>query len=473
LLLKSRILYAASAMIAGFFAIVAAQSLPPAPENLRILTGVASKPKPPTPIPECVVPAAVGGAHGFFDALVRRAEHHCNWSLRSQEQLQSLVNSGLDATKYWTYNPSSDTHPHRQDAAKFVKPQHDRYHECTTVYGKVRFTGTAGAVVPKGTMLTRRSDGATYRTNVAATIGPEGTTALVRIDAANPNTYQAAAPAGTALDVAAVTGVTSTTAVEPKNDVIVRCADSMPIQYQLRMPLGNVKEDSLLVTWDWYYTPDWRENVGGLSSYKMFKVQPGWTMLAELRSRTSHSLSVGAHKENPGSKLGAEGRTSLIPFEPTGLGALPALGFDIHHSVWTRYWVEIKPHRPADEFTEWAALVCKPGQANNPCTGAGGRQIAPNPEPVHAGRWHMVSVWIADENREPVPVLYRAPISWPLVRREYEGMTRFDFELNTSDKPIAAEGPLTGYGRNVVVLRNYKLPSVPLTDTVIFKKPLR
>ena len=275
--MKSRIVYVASAMAVGFLALVSAQSSPPAPRNLRLVT---EKPKTPKPtLPECTVPPAAGGAHSFFDALVRRTEHYCNWSLRSQAQLQSLVNDDLDAAKYWTYDPGADKHPHKQDAAKFVKPQYDRYYECTTVYGKVRFTGTAGAVVPKGTILTRPSDGATYRTNVAATIGAGGTTDLVRIDAANPNTYQAAAPSGTVLNVARLNGVASTATVQPKNEVSVKCSDSMPIQYQLRMPLGNVTDDTMLLTWDWYYTPEWRENVGGLSWYKMFKLQEGWTML--------------------------------------------------------------------------------------------------------------------------------------------------------------------------------------------------
>jgi hypothetical protein len=130
--------------------------------------------------------------------------------------------------------------------------------------------------------------------------------------------------------------------------------------------------------------------------------------------------------------------------------------------------VEIKTFQSPDAFVEWNASVCKPGQSSNPCTGAGGKQIGPNPaDPL--GRWHMASVWIADENRGPVPVLYRAPFGWT-----GDGtIERFDFEFNVSDLPPAQTGPLVGYGRNVVVLHNYKLPGIPLTDTLIFKRPVR
>jgi hypothetical protein len=49
----------------------------------------------------------------------------------------------------------------------------------------------------------------------------------------------------------------------------------------------------------------------------------------------------------------------------------------------------------------------------------------------------------------------------------------FDFEFNTSCNPPPCQtGPLIGYGRNVVVLHNYALPTVdPEADADIFQKP--
>ena len=54
-----------------------------------------------------------------FDALVKRAEHLCNWSLRTQAQLDSLTADKRSI--YFTYQPSGDSYPNRQDAAKFFR----------------------------------------------------------------------------------------------------------------------------------------------------------------------------------------------------------------------------------------------------------------------------------------------------------------------------------------------------------------
>jgi hypothetical protein len=80
----------------------------------------------------------------------------------------------------------------------------------------------------------------------------------------------------------------------------------------------------------------------------------------------------------------------------------------------------------------------------------------------------MASVWIADQNRNPVAVMFRAPVGWTGDGR----IERFDFEFNTSDEAPAQAGPLVGYGRNVVVLHNYQLPNAPLNDPLIFKRPI-
>jgi hypothetical protein len=460
---------AALVIATGFLTIVAAAQIP-APKNLRI---VANSGTPISAPPACEVPPALGGANAFFDTLVRRSEHYCNWSLRHQGQLNSLTSDGDSA--YFTYNPTADAHAHRQQAAKFLKPQYDRYEACTLVYGKVNFTGTAGAVVPKGTVLTRLSDGRTYATNAAATIGSNGSTPEpIRIDVLGPNSFKGEAAGGTTLQVASTSGVNGTTTVDPKYPVKVKCSDSIPTKQQLRMPL-RIASGSVLISWDFYFTPEWRTNVADLSSYKIFKIQSGtgvsggwWTLLSHLAKRTDGATIGPYHSGISGGSGGhGDGVTSGKPFAPTGVGAQPANTFQLQHSVWTRFWVEIQTFQPPSAFTEWNSTYCKPGTTSNPCAGTAGTQIGPNPDDP-AGRWHMASVWIADQNRNPVAVMFRAPVGWTGDGR----IERFDFEFNTSDEAPAQAGPLVGYGRNVVVLHNYQLPNAPLNDPLIFKRPI-
>jgi hypothetical protein len=440
----------------------------PAPQNLRLVSNNSGAPVDAPPA--CEVPQALGGVHAFYDTLVRRSEHYCNWSLRHQGQLNSLTSEA--ESSYFTYNPAADNHPHRQDAARFFKAQYDRYHACDVIYGRVNFTGKSGVVVPKGTVLTRLSDGATYATNAAVTIGSNGTSESVRIDAVNPNNYKAEASSGTTLHVAATPGVNGTAAIDPKFPVKVKCSDSIPTRQQLKMPI-RVSSGSVLITWDFYFPPEWRNHVGELSAYKIFKVQSGtgvsggwWTLLSHLSKRSSEAAAIGPLHSGIAGDHG-DAVTAGKPFAPTGAGALPSNTFQLHHSVWTRFWVEIKAFQSPASFVEWNSAYCKPGTGNNPCSGAGGTQIGPNPEDP-AGRWHMASVWAADENRNPVTIMFRAPLAWTGDGR----IERFDFEFNTSEEPVAQTGPLVGYGRNVVVLRNYQLPNAPLNDTLIFKRPI-
>jgi hypothetical protein len=58
--------------------------------------------------------------HAYFDALAARPERRATYSLRDQAQLNGLVKAS--ASTFWTYAPSSDPHPRRQDAAKLFKP---------------------------------------------------------------------------------------------------------------------------------------------------------------------------------------------------------------------------------------------------------------------------------------------------------------------------------------------------------------
>ena len=90
---------------------------------------------------------------------------------------------------------------------------------------------------------------------------------------------------------------------------------------------------------------------------------------------------------------------------------------------------------PGSAFTEWS-------------------QVALNGAPL-TGPWDMVSLWIADEQRDPVRVLYRVP-----APRADPMLVEFRVALNTSTnnrRRPGTVGTLIAYARNIVVLHNAEL----------------
>lgn len=357
-----------TALLAAFLAcvtLVAAQPAPP--QNLRL----GNAPKAVAP-PECEVTPSALPAHAYYDALVKRTEHYCNWSLRSQAQLNGLVSDPV-ATNF-TYDPLNDNYADKQDAAKFV-----------------------------------RSEGG---------------------------------------------------------------SSSIPGSQQLKFNFRNAfgPSDTALLTWDWYWGKEFRTNRGAVTAYKMFQmVMDGhgwWTLMSRLAAASdSDTGEVGKASDEFRSGVLADGVVQRSPFYPTGMGAVDSRRssggeYGQRHSVWSRYWIEIRFLRPPSEFTEWSSAHL------------GGRPLGPNPEDPQ-GRWHMVSLWMADETRNAQRLLYRVPINWNSALNWEPTAITFRFEMNTSQDPLSLIGPLIGYGRNVVLLRNYSLPPVAETDSLIFQRPRR
>lgn len=358
--MNSRYSIATALLAIASLALVSAQGVPSAPRNLRIVAKNSSGPK----VPECVVAPGGGAQHAYFDSLVALPQHHCNWSLRSQEQLDSLTN--LRASSYFRYSPATDNYPTPQDAAKFYKPVDDQ-------------------------------------------IGKE--------------------------------------------------SDSIPGNQQLKMPIG-ISDGSVLITWDFWYGPEFRTNIGAIANYKMFQVRQGasnrwWTILNRwtLASGNGEVSRISNSMDGVNSSNWPAGMSQFKPFTPGGAGAVAPEEFSTYYGRWTRYWLEIRLNQPHTAFGEWMSQNSK-GVTGTPA------QLS--------GTWHMLSLWVADEQRAPQRVLYRVP--WTMVGAN-NSIGSFDFELNTSSAPPGQTGPLVGYGRNVVVLRNYQLPAVPETDTRIFVRP--
>jgi hypothetical protein len=241
---------------------------------------------------------------------------------------------------------------------------------------------------------------------------------------------------------------------------------SIPTTQQLRMSLPTqITSGTLLLTWDWYWGPEFRANRGGMNFYKMFHFLSGgkawWTMLQApaWASTTVPTEAAKVWDSFWGDPL-PNGAIQREPWHPTGLGAPDQRNKSgeqvaVFHGRWTRYWVEIKLLQPPEAFTDWKTA-----------TGATVQPNANDPE----GRWHMVSQWVADEGRDPQRVLYRIPVSFNA--NTSSRISRFDFEMNTS-QGSGFIGPWVGYGRNVVVLHNYSLPAAPESDKFIFQRPVK
>lgn len=352
----------ATAIVAGCLCVAASQG-PAPPRSLRL------SPDSTALAPPCEVPPATGGPHAYFDALVRRPEHYCNWSLRSQQQLNSLVADSVST--HFTYSPSTDSYPDKQDAAKFV-----------------------------------RSEGG---------------------------------------------------------------SSSIPTTQQLRFNLRKIQSGTALLTWDWYWGREFRENRGAVNFYKMFQMiidgHGWWTLMTGLTwASDSDTREIGKAWDSFRSGTLADGVVQREPWHPAGLGAVDQrrgspTQYPQHHSVWSRYWIEIRLLQPPTEFTEWSVAHL------------GGRPLSPNPDDAE-GRWHMVSLWMADENRSPQRLLYRVPVNWNAGLGWEPHLSMFKFEMNTSQPALSLTGPLIGYGRNVVILHNYRLPAVAESDTTLFQKPV-
>jgi hypothetical protein len=231
----------------------------------------------------------------------------------------------------------------------------------------------------------------------------------------------------------------------------VGSTESIPGNQQLRFPLA-VSDGSVLVTWDFWWGAEFKTNLGTLDVFKSFRVNSGtniegtdifWSLNDNFVKATA-AEDVSVHQEDLGDGLNlAPGVESEKPYSPTGASASPSRTFPTKLARWTRYWLEVRLNVPGSEFTEWSAAHL----GGTPLTGS----------------WAMCSLWIADEGRDPQRVIYRAPAA--VVGSM---LTDFRFLFNTSTNSPALAGPVVGYARDVVILRN---AAVNESDKVLFQRP--
>lgn len=245
-------------------------------------------------------------------------------------------------------------------------------------------------------------------------------------------------------------------------------AGQVSLRSTVRLPIGTEDGTTTLVTWDAWFGSEFRYESTGITNYKTFQfASPAKKIWFEVRTkfkgaeegrgkgnaartdRPNRRASAGgkgsaggekesgrkrAQKDNaekpeaasPASPVksahvdlglvdarayGAKG-TALGPNVENGGSLTPKAGnFTVRSEVWTRYWVLIEQR---------------------------------------ANDWDLVSLWVADEDHDPVQIIDRRQLS---VNGSVDA---FWLEYNTSSHGGANLGERVGYVRDVVMLRNAK-----------------
>jgi hypothetical protein len=233
---------------------------------------------------------------------------------------------------------------------------------------------------------------------------------------------------------------------------------------------------------------EFRVNCGGVTNFKTFQVQPGgkgwWTNMNNQgpvnnpgnnfpssvgftitdEFRSGHGKPIPPSIDQPN---GPDGMESSERVHPAGAGTLidPVAGLytqlnytkavPVDHSVWHRLIIEVRMDQPPSAFTSWSETYLN------------GVTLNSNPAVWTGGNWFMVSKWYMSETMDPTRVLYQVPMSG-LEEAYWAPIISFTFEMNTSKE--GAIGPMWGWGRNVLVLKNMYADE---NDTNLFRRPVR
>jgi hypothetical protein len=236
--------------------------------------------------------------------------------------------------------------------------------------------------------------------------------------------------------------------------------------------LGDVTTRALgstvVLTWDWFPSQEFRDNYGGITHIKMFQVVNGstawWTMMespapafnsGDPTAVFKHSDEMRADHSYGGPEGLTEFRAGIVPS-----GANTPLQYPgqqqrhtNYHSRWIRYWVEIRQGVPHTDFTDWNTLT--------------GQTLTANPYPDRGGLWFMMSLWIADEFNDAQRVVWRVPMNNGAAQAEqWVGRVRFEFDSSKT----GWIGPAYGYVRNFAVLHGANLNEA---DPDFFRRPAR
>jgi hypothetical protein len=245
---------------------------------------------------------------------------------------------------------------------------------------------------------------------------------------------------------------------------VVVPAGQVSLKSTVRFPIGTSDGTTTLITWDAWFGSEFRYEYTGIGNYKTFQFAspakriwfevrtlfiraeaPGVGLAVRRGGRTIADKAKGGAGEKPtappADDTAQKGRARPLTAVKSGgdIGALDvraygapgiALGpnvrdgkplmpksgsFTVRAETWTRYWVLIEQR---------------------------------------ANDWDPVSLWVADENTDPVQIIDRRQLQ--VSPRAKGGVESFWFEYNSSSAAREGLGERVGYVRNLVMLRNVK-----------------
>lgn len=193
--------------------------------------------------------------------------------------------------------------------------------------------------------------------------------------------------------------------------VVAISNNSLPNQVWL--PMGTEDGHTYLTTWDAWYSPETVRKFSGLLSWKTYqfrnmKKSPALWFEVRTRFELAQPGYVGDIDARYYGAMGANVKSN----EPLG----PPIGqFSIRPETWTRYWMLLDQR----------------------------------------SGWDKVSLWAADEKRDPVKLLDALDIEVANLASGKNSIHSFQLEFNTSqDRHTVLRDPLVVYVRNVVMLRD-------------------
>ena len=357
--------------------------------------------------------AAGEDVHAYFDSLTRRADRWKSYSLRDPAQLADKSRGGYGegtgtALSGVTYNPAMDDDRHRQDAAKVV------------IAAWLADTPLVQPVSASATTLYLDAYKPSY---------PKGRVIRVDNEAMTVTSW---------LNESSITvqrGTYSTAAASHAAGAIVSRSNNS-LRPQVRLPLGTEDNHSYFFTWDSYWTDSY---VGaGKFNHKAFQFssgsQDGDSIFFEpdasynaTGSSCWRSGDVANFLVRSYNKMGGTADWMLTNGDALGPSATaqqplgPRANFCFAPNQWVRFFVNLK-------------------QRTND--------------------YDYVDMWMADERRDPIQVLFNVPISVRPSGRNPNSIQKFWLEFNTSSDDYfrADNRPLVAYVRNFVALRDVSDP---------------
>ena len=340
--------------------------------------------------------------HAYFNALIKRTDHWKSYSFRDQAQLGS--------SRWATYDPSSDTDRHRQDAAKIIVPAF------------LPSTQLTKAISTTDTILElETAKKPSFPRNRVIQVDREVMTVTAWLS-------------DTSISVTRATHG-STPASHASGATLMRATNSLP--NQVRVPLGTEDGHDYFFVWDSYWTDSF---VGaGAFNHKAFQFTSGgkdgdsiWLQpqVAYGKGPTScwdpnrHVAAFSVRSMNShggGPDWSATNGNMLGPAAPKTATLGPRGDFCITPNTWTRFFLHIRQ------------------KAND---------------------YDVVDVWVSDETRDAVQVVMGAPVSVRPTGRTPNSIAKFWVEFNSSTDTLlrSDQRDLVAYVRNFVALRDVQNP---------------